>query len=136
MKDDETVIERIRALDRVNVYGAGVMGQALKMCLESKPYDKKVHCFIVSSKSNNPEILGDTPVIGIEDAGEYKSEIIVVALNESNMLGAVEGLYSRGFKNLIMLNAAGDEWSYIKEYFFLSNQERCYIPFKMLPERI
>ncbi len=126
----------IFSLDKIIIYGAGVMGRALKMCLESKPYKKRVRYFIVSNITNNPETIDGIPVIGIEDAGEYRSETIIVALNEANMPGAVNGLHGHGFKNLILLNAAGDEWSYIKEDYFLNNQDGCYIPFKMLPERI
>ena len=130
------VTNRIFSLNKIIIYGAGVMGRALKMCLESKPYNKKVHCFIVSNTANNPEMIDGTPVIGIEDADDYKNEMIIVALNETNMPSAVKALHNHGFNSLMMLNAAGDEWAYIKENYFLDNQDQCYIPFKILPERI
>ena len=130
------VTNRIFSLNKIIIYGAGVMGRALKMCLESKPYEKRVCCFIVSNMTNNPETIDGTQVIGITDADEYRNETIIVALNETNMPGAVSGLHEHGFNNLILLNAAGDEWSYIKEDYFLNNQDQCYIPFRMLPERI
>lgn len=123
-------------IENVIIFGAGVMGQALKMCLEAKPYKKKVHCFIVSDTVNNPKSIDGTPVVCIKDADEYKDETVIVALNEANMPGAVEVLHSCGFNNLMLLNAAGDEWSYIKAKFFLNNQNLCYIPFSILPERI
>lgn len=136
MKIIDSLIEQIKSDDQVIIFGAGVMGRALKMCLESKPFDKRVHCFIVSTTANNPETIDGAPVINLEDADEYKNEKIIVALNETNMPGAVEGLHDHGFNNLLLLSAAGDEWSYIKADYFLSNQDQCYIPFKMLPERI
>ncbi len=129
-------IEKIMKMNKVLIYGAGVMGRALKLCIESKPYFKNIYTFIVSDMNNNSVAIGNTPVIGISDADEYKDETIIVALNESNMPGAVENLYEHGFNNLILLNAASDDWSYIKACFFMNNQDRCFIPFKMLPERI
>ncbi len=127
-------IEQIKELNSIVIFGAGVMGRALKMCLESKPFDRRVSCFIVSSMENNPEFIDGIPVIDIEFAYEYKKDAIIVALNEKNLPGAIEILYNHGFENLLLLNAAGDEWSNIKEVYFLNNQDQCYMPFKMLPE--
>ena len=132
MKNIKEEIDIITNKNRVLIYGAGVMGHALKLCLESKPYNKKVQKFIVFSEDNNPKEINGTPVIGIEKAGEYREETIIVALNEKNMSGAVEGLHNHGFKNLILLDAACDEWSDIKMNYFMNNQDKCYLPFKML----
>lgn len=128
------IISKINSLDEVVIYGAGVMGQALKLCIEAAPYNKKIYRFIVSDTEKNPKTIGGTPVIGVNEADKYKKQTVIVALNESNMPGAVEGLRDLGFNDLIMLNAAGDEWAYIKAIFFLCNQDQCYIPFRMLPD--
>ncbi|WP_051200194.1 DUF4422 domain-containing protein [Butyrivibrio sp. FCS006] len=130
--NDET-IARISALDEIIIYGAGVMGRALKLCLESEPYNKRVCRFIVNDINRNPKMIGNVPVIALDKADEYKDRLIIVALNESHMPVAVETLNKRGFQKLIMLNAAGDVWMDIKAFFFLHNQDKCYIPFKMLP---
>ncbi len=129
-----TAIEQINNMDQIAIFGAGIMGKALKLCLESKPFNKKVSCFIVSSLNNNPAKIDDTTVIDIDSANEYKDKTIIVALNESNLPGAIETLNNHGFNKLLVLNAAGDEWSDVKASFFLYNQEQCFIPFKMLPE--
>ena len=129
---NDEIISRINDLDEIIVYGAGVMGKALKLCLESEPYNKKICLFIVNDVDRNPEMIGDTPVIAIDKAEEYKDQVIMVALNETHMPRAVETLRVKGFKNLILLNAAGDEWSHIKANYFLSNPNHCYIPFMMI----
>ncbi|WP_155828906.1 nucleoside-diphosphate sugar epimerase/dehydratase [Butyrivibrio sp. NC2007] len=132
----DTAIEKIMCMDKIVIYGAGVMGKALKLCLESKPFNKRIQCFIVSNRLSNPKMIKGTPVIGMEEAEEYKDDTIIVALNENNMPGAIEGLHKQGFKKLLIMNAASDEWSHIKKCYFLNNQDKCYIPFKMLPEGI
>lgn len=133
---EDDVSGRIMALEEVIIYGAGVMGHALKLCLEAEPYKKMVSLFIVGDAGANPESIGDTPVIAIDAADTYKGQTIIVALNETNLPGAVKSLREAGFDNLIELNAAGDEWANIKANYFLCNQEECYIPFKMLGARI
>ncbi len=131
-----TIIEQINKMDKIIIFGAGVMGKALKMCLEAKPFNKTISCFIVSDIGNNPASIDGVRVIDIQRASEYKNATIIVALNESNLPGAIEGLHSHGFNNLLILNAAGDEWSSIKAYYFLHNQNECYIPYKELPVEI
>jgi hypothetical protein len=129
-----TTIEQITSLDRIIIYGAGIMGKALKLCLEAKPFAKKVHVFIVKDIRSNPGYIEGTNVIEIGDAVKYKKDTIIIALNENNMPEAVKDLKVSGFDNLLMLNAAGDEWMSIKRCYFLYNQDKCYIPFKVLPD--
>ncbi len=128
---NDEIIEKICALDEVVVYGAGVMGQALKLCLESKPYDKLVDMFIVKKTDENPKEIGKTQVASLDEVKEYKDKTIIVALNEIHMSGAVEELHKKGFNKILLLNAAGDEWAHIKANFFLNNPGQCYIPFRM-----
>lgn len=129
---NDEIIEKICALDEVIVYGAGVMGQALKLCLESKPYDKPVDLFIVKKADENPKKIGNTKVLPLDKAKGVRERTIIVALNEMHMSGAIEELHMKGFEKLLLLNAAGDEWSHIKANFFLNNPEKCYIPFRMI----
>jgi len=140
MMEDEYIsnkaADRINRLDEILVYGAGIMGKALKLCFESQPYKRHIRCFIVSDTEKNPHEISGTPVIGLEDAAEYRACPIIVALNEGNMPGALKGLREHGFEDLIPLNAAGDDWSNIKKNYFLSNRDKCYIPFEMLPEEV
>ncbi len=129
---DDEIIDQISAMDEIIIYGAGVMGQALKLCLESKPYKKRVSLFIVASMTGNPKQIGDARIIELNQSEEYKDRMIFVALNETHMSGAVEELRARGFNNLILLNAAGDEWSHIKVNYFLNNPDQCFLPFRMM----
>ena len=126
--EDETV-GRICGLDRIIIYGAGIMGRALKLCLESDVYGKKVEYFVVMNEEGNPHDIDGCPVIGIDKAVNDKDSIIIVALNEKNLNTAVPVLTKHGFKNLIVLNAAGDSWTYIKGNYLLSDKTEKYLPF-------
>ena len=126
--EDETV-RRICGLERIIIYGAGTMGRALKLCLESNVYGKKVDYFVVMNEEDNPHEIDGCPVIGIDYAVKDKDATVIVALNENNLKTAEPVLRQHGFKNLIMLNAAGDSWSYIKGNYFLSEETEKYLPF-------
>ena len=129
----DITVKKIIKLSRIIIYGAGVTGQALKKCLEAEPYNKRVEYFIVKCKDGNPEYVGLSPILQIEDITEAdKAETIIVALNEKHMALACEDLKKNGFHKLIMINAAGDTWSYIKGNYFIFNQEKCYLPFEPL----
>lgn len=129
---DDTV-NKICSLHRVIIYGAGTMGRALKVCLESDAYNKSVERFLVQSKSDNPIDIDGCPVTEIGEFNDNDADIIV-ALNEKNMPSAVQTLNSRGFYNLILLNAAGDSWSFIKGNYFLEKRN-LYIPFIPVPSK-
>lgn len=123
------LIDRICSIDNIIIYGAGIMGKALKLCLESAPYNKKIECFIVNDTTNNPETIDGIPVKSIVDSCCYKAREIIVALNENNMPSAISDLKSAGFTKCIELNANSEEWSYIKGEYFYNNSIECYIPY-------
>ncbi len=108
------------------------MGRALKLCLEAEPFCKKIKAFVVKDTGENPNNIDDIQVIGIDEAEAFRKQPIIVALNEKNMPGALRELAEKGFDNLMPINAAGDEWSDIKNAFFLDNQEKCYLPYRLL----
>ncbi len=126
---NNTIID-ICKLDKVIIYGAGIMGRALKLCLESDVYRKKVSLFIVMNEEQNPKQIDNCPVIGLDNVDLNKDEPIIVALNEKNMESAKRELRERGFCNLILLDAASDSWSYIKGNYFLSTDTEKYLPFE------
>ena len=131
--------EKIKEICRcspVIIYGAGVMGKSLRLCLEGEPYRKVVKAFVVNDTGRNPKRIGTTPVMGIDEASEYKNTSIIVALNDTNMREAIDELSSKGFSKLIELNAAEDDWAYLKANYFLSNPDDCFTNFSMLPENL
>ena len=106
------------------------MGRALKACLESNTYNKKVETFLVQSMLDNPSDIDGCPVVEARTFEEKDCEIIV-ALNEMNIESAVQTLTVEGFNNLIILNAAGDSWSFIKGNYFFDKKD-LEIPFEPL----
>lgn len=120
MRIDE-IIERIGRADKLFIYGAGLMGKALKKCLTEPPYNKVISCFIVENMSDNPNAIGDTPIKDVASVLAYKDEIVLVALHEKHIFGAIEMLCDYGFSNVIPVSFDSDLWSIIRGNWFESN---------------
>ena len=125
----DEIVNEIDNLEHIVIYGAGTMGRALKLCLESDVYKKKVECFLVHSLENNPSDIDGCPVFE-SSAYSEKERKIIVALNEKNLVSAIQALDEEGFHNLIILNASGDSWSYLKGNYFRNYNKSLYLPFE------
>ena len=132
MRDENFNVKTILNNDNVVIYGAGVMGKALKLCLEAPPFNSHVRTFIVNSLKNNPDHIGSTPVISLDCAQEYKHQRVIVALNESNMVSANNDLKKAGFDNVLFMNAAGNEFSRIKMIFMKYHPEISPFPVQII----
>ena len=113
------LIERLVHTDELVIYGAGVMGSAVKRCLEDAPYHVRIRAFIVSSMQNNPDNIDGIPVMDIAHASACRNMLILVALHERNMAGALKELETAGFYNCIPLSFDSDEWSDIRGNWFM-----------------
>lgn len=98
----------------INIYGAGLMGRALYKCLSEAPYNKKIGSFIVESKKNNPPDIEGIPVMDILEAESRKGELLLAALHEKHMKGALEALGAAGFSQVIPVSFDGDLWTDIR----------------------
>lgn len=102
----------------VVIYGAGLMGQTVKKCLEDAPYYVKVKVFIVESLMDNPDHVDGVPVINVTQALSYRNALVLVALHEKNMSGVVEKLLKAGFQYVRRMSFDSDEWSDIRGNWF------------------
>lgn len=118
-----STIEDILNTDSLFIYGAGIMGRALKKCLEEEPYNKKISSFVVGEMANNPNYIDDVPVVDIELASIYKDEMILVALHEKHIQVALENLTQAGFNKLVPISFDSDIWSDIRGNWFLEQSE-------------
>lgn len=112
------LLQEIINVDDVIIYGAGLMGKTVKRCLEEKPYYVKVKAFIVESLENNPDNVDGIPVMDIARALLYRDELVLVALHEKNMPGALKRLKEMGFQRVRPLSFDSDEWSDIRGNWF------------------
>lgn len=112
------LIQEILNTGEVAIYGAGLMGRTVKTCLENAPYGIKVKIFIVESLKNNPDHIDGIPVIDIVHAWQYQDVLLLVALHEKNMAGALERLIDAGFRYVRPLSFDSDEWSDIRGNWF------------------
>lgn len=112
------VIEQMLNREAVIIYGAGVMGTALKNCITDEPYNLHITCFLVESMENNPESVGGIPVIDMKRAEEYKDSLILVALHEKHINSALNNLSEKGFTNILPVSFDGDTWSDIRGNWF------------------
>lgn len=116
-------IDTILSADKLIIYGAGVMGRSLKKCLEGTPYNKKILAFVVADMTNNPKEVDGVSVIDIKHASIFKDALILVALHEKNIYGALESLEQEEFNNVIPISFDSDLWSDIRGNWFLEEPE-------------
>jgi len=112
------VIGQLEHLSEVIIYGAGVMGKALKTCLTEEPYNLHITCFLVEDTASNPHYVDDIRVIGIRNAGQYKDSLVLVGLHEKHIGRAIENLSREGFTNILPVTFDGDVWSDIRGNWF------------------
>lgn len=112
------VIGQLENLTEVIIYGAGVMGKALKKCITGEPYRLRVACFLVEAAGNNPDFIGQIPVIEMKSAEKYKNSPVLVALHEKHMDRALSTLSRKGFANVVPVSFDGDVWSDIRGNWF------------------
>ena len=126
------VIRQMLNAPEVVIYGAGIMGKALKTCITGSPYNVHIVCFLVENIKDNPEMVDDIPVIALEDAERYKSTMLLVALHEKHLKGALDKLLQEGFTNVVPISFDGDVWSDIRGNWlqeqFLS-EDKIYVDF-------
>ena len=113
--------KKIEKADKIFIYGAGLMGKALKKCLTEAPYKKVISGFLVANMDNNPEKIDNIPVMDIAHAAEYKESLVLVALHEKNINGVLDSLDDKGFENVVPVSFDSDLWSEIRGNWFRVN---------------
>ena len=120
MRNNEAIL-KINGAEHLYIYGAGLMGKALKKCLTEAPYNKVISGFIVRHVEDRNEFVDGIPVIDVEHAAKYKNNVILVALHEKNMIDAVDILRKNDFSNIIEVSFDSDLWSQIRGNWFRRN---------------
>lgn len=113
---------KIYANEKMNIYGAGLMGKALLRCLTDAPFHKKIAFFVVESMDNNPLEIEGIPVVDILNIDNIKDELLLVALHEKNMKKAINNLKKEGFTNIVPVSFDSDLWTEIRELWMNENQ--------------
>ena len=119
-----------RICHSVVIYGAGLMGKALKTCLDNCDERFHIERFVVNSIEGNPDEIDGIPVISIDDAVMYKNSRVFVALHEKHLYEAIDELAKRGFVDIVPISFDGDLWSDIRSSYISSrwrNKHRDYI---------
>ena len=114
-------IQTIFNADSIAIYGAGTMGRALRKCLTEAPYNLHLECFIVRSMSDNAETVDGLYVYDITSAEQYKSSLILLAMNGKYIPEAEKDLRNAGFEKLIPISFDGDEWTFIRGNWSCAN---------------
>ena len=108
--------------EKVVIYGAGLMGKALKRCLDSSG-NTDIICFLVQSSEGNPAEIDGIPVVSLDNAKDFQNEHVLIALHEKHMDSALENLRKRGFINLTPLSFDSDLWSELREGYIEKDWE-------------
>lgn len=73
---------KVRSIDstyeRIIIYGAGKIGQAVLSFLKEKRLQTKIKYIAVTETDNNPQFISGIPVRKIEDLRKYKSNALVI----------------------------------------------------------
>lgn len=112
------LILKLQNAKKIAIYGAGIMGKAVKRCLEEEPYNVKIAGFVVQSLIDNPKMIGDAPVVELTCAGMFKDALLLVALHEKYIDQAIKKLMKEGFQNIIPITFDSDTWSDIRGNWF------------------
>lgn len=128
--DSREKIREALGEDAVVIYGAGLMGQSLCKVLSEAPYHRDMECFIVRSKSGNPDYISGVRVISMEEAAAYRHRPVFVALHEKHIRDAVRELNEAGFDRLIPVTFDNDLWTDIREAWI---NENSLLPYEVVP---
>lgn len=131
--DNREKISRGLEENAIVIYGAGLMGQSLCKVLREAPYYRNIECFIVKSKSGNPDYISGIRVISLEEASAYKHRFIFVALHEKHMADAESELRKEGFDQLIPITFDNDLWDEMREAWINANG---LMPYGVLPSPV
>lgn len=108
-------IERIRAAERVVIYGAGVMAKALYICIKDCA---KVECFIVSDRMCRKEDIDGIAVLDIREGREYrKNSLVLVAVIDKYRKEISDLLEKEGFENALFVTFESRLWECIREEY-------------------
>lgn len=116
------LILELQNAKEIVIYGAGIMGKAVKRCLEEEPYHIKIKSFIVQSLENNSRMVENVPVVELAHADIYKNNLLLVALHEKYVDQAVNNLMREGFLNIVPITFDSDVWSDIRGNWFYHRQ--------------
>ena len=133
---ENKLIDRLRETDGIIIYGAGVMGRAVKRCLEGAPYGMRVKSFLVESLEGNAQTVDGAPVLELANAQRHRDALILVALHERHMARAMERLREEGFSDLAPVSFDSDVWSDIRGNWFRHRQAAAGPPCADLEEEL
>ncbi|MBQ8261055.1 MAG: hypothetical protein IJZ00_02105 [Lachnospiraceae bacterium] len=83
MKDLKELTTVCETTHEIIVYGAGRVSYALLQYLVKEDFLDKVFCVMVSEKKNNPDNVLGIPVCSVDEVGERKDTLVLVATFEN-----------------------------------------------------
>lgn len=109
------LVNRIKMYPKVAVFGARIVAREVAGLLMDEPYDVGISCFIVFDLNDNPESIMGIPVLKVEDApDDLKDGLVIIASMEKSLNGITDGLYRKGFFNILPLTFESDIWSELR----------------------
>lgn len=102
----EGLIKKCKRNKKFYVYGAGKNAKCVYLFFKSK--EIKVQGFIVSDPAENPEILFDLPVTGIENCPKKPDTLIVVSIVKGSMayIPVFNCLVEHGLHNVLFISSS------------------------------
>nr|WP_302167715.1 glycosyltransferase [uncultured Schaedlerella sp.] len=103
--------------DRIIIYGAGKIGQAVLSFLKERRLQTKIKYIAVTETDNNPQFISGIPVKKIENLRNYKSNALIIISVGQRAFPAVKTiLQTENFQHLLKVNDLMEP-EVLKEYF-------------------
>lgn len=118
MYDRNQWIEQLKSRELL-IFGAGNIAEEVAYCLQKKPYELKIHGFMVSKKEGNRKEIFGRPVIDIaEGRREHPDACILLAVMEKYQDEILDTLAENGFHSVIPLTFESDLWSELRGNYY------------------
>lgn len=118
MYDRNQWIEQLKSRELL-IFGAGNIAEEVAYCLQRKPYELKIHGFMVSKKEGNRKEIFGRPVIDIaEGRREHPDACILLAVMEKYQDEILDTLAENGFHSVIPLTFESDLWSELRGNYY------------------
>ena len=135
----DELVKRLKASEKIVIYGARIVAGEVANCLMSPVYGLQIDAFMVSDKEGNPPELFGCRVVDIaEGAAQYKDALVIIAVLERYEDAIRKNLCRFGFHNVVSLTFESDLWSEIRGNYYkacLEGMGKAYLTLEQELER-
>lgn len=132
------VVEELKSVEQLVLYGAGLVAFEAANCLMGKPYQLKIDYCVVSSCEGSPDYVTGIPVIDLEKAKKMlrPDAVMIIATAEKYYASIRAALQEAGFSRVISMTFESDLWSDIRGNAYRAQRLAAGKPYLTLEEEL